>query len=511
MRDRDSGYNRDSAWLSFPVLLAAVVSLSLLPYLERPTAQTLGLWTLIAPALAVALELFGGLAIYADSPTSSQSATMPLIRRVSSIGLILSLLTAAIANLCAVAIVWVKTPAETRTGTAAPAALRTSPLSALATSDAIGQFAKAAGERRVRASPSLGTLTPYTKGMLAKTRCRALPKQLASPVTRSFICTLQANREPRWPACRFIWLLRPVYEHATATFATVQSRADVVAKFPTSGYGRFAITGNGTRAPYVGVASVACGGPRLSDLPPAGNLRVAFVLAEAAAISKYRALFRTVGFDWLAAEYFDRPYIAELFALTSLYDVSQIILNDHRRFARTVSSVSRDDLFDSTAIDALRSFAASDLRLGNRSDGQLGNSRGSCLLAMAASNLATTTVRVHIAPSLITRDLSTADRSIDLTPFKGNSVSLPCTLMSALVTRNMRAAVHYPTTLAGSQLRYAVERGESDREAERAGLSIRAAALTLYLLGFEVSYDAIKNPRQVVGSWPRLELVPARP
>src|SRR5205814_1009773 len=129
------------------------------------------------------------------------------------------------------------------------------------------------------------------------------------------------------------------------------------------------------------------------------------------------------------------------------------------------------------------------IRVGNRSDGQLGNSRGSCLFVATVSGLNRDSVRVHVAPSGVTSDLSTTDRSLVLLPPTKQPISLPCTLVSALVTRNMSQASNYPPELTGPTLPYHIALGESKQDAQRAAYNIRAAALTLYLLGFDVEYN----------------------
>ena len=239
------------------------------------------------------------------------------------------------------------------------------------------------------------------------------------------------------------------------------NRQEVVTKFTASGYGKFALSGGASAAaPYMGVAFVACAVGSLPRPTPTGNLRVAFVLAGVPEIHTYHFLFRTVGFDWVATDHFAEPYIAELFALTSLYDVSKMIY-DKTKFTQTVTSSAQHDLFGIAELEELRQSSQDSVRVGNRSDGQLGNSRGSCLLVADVSGLKAALPKVHVAPSAVTPDLSTADRSLVLLPANAEPISLPCTLVSALVTRNMSAASDFPPALTGTTLRYYPAQGES--------------------------------------------------
>ena len=59
MSDDDNGWRDDWVWLRPFQLVTAVVVLSILPYIDRATAQALGAWVLIAPGLALSIVVFG--------------------------------------------------------------------------------------------------------------------------------------------------------------------------------------------------------------------------------------------------------------------------------------------------------------------------------------------------------------------------------------------------------------------------------------------------------------------
>jgi hypothetical protein len=483
-----------------------VVALSLLPYFSRTVTDSLGRWVAIAPALALAISVLGGLLIHFEETRRPPALRQRRSGQVPSIhmALLAVLVTAVAANLWAVWQIWAApgpvqgaAPEQVR---GAPV-LRTSALDQLGRSPSVLDFASAAGKRPLPSSPSLSVMTAYVSGILATAKCVA-DRQAGSQI-RGFECTLGPSKQPEWPSCRFTWSLSPVTDPSGSTLVSAASRDEVVTKFPHSGFGKYGEDA-GAGAPYIGVAFVNCGGTRVAALPPGGNLRVAFVLSAADDISTYHALFRTVGFDWTSADYFKKPYIAELFALASLYDVSRILYRDR---ALTTLTSTGHELFGQTQIEALRELSLTTLWIGNRSDGQLGNSRGSCLLLADASHLATSTARLIIAPSGVTPDLPTSDRSLILLPKKGGAASLPCTLVSALTTRNMNAARDYPASLQGEALDYLQQKEQSRQDAQRIGFNIRAAGLTLYLLGFRVSYDLGRHPNQVVGFWPRAEFI----
>lgn len=499
---RHSEFESRKAWRSVAELLILVVLLSILPYADREIARSLGGWTLIAPALALSLAFFGGWLIYVElgHERNFDRQKIPLA------ALLIALTTGAALNTWAVATSWIE-GAPMTAGPRTTSKLKTD-LDAVAASPDVERFGKVAGSTGLPSAPSLNVMVPYVKGMLDDVKCTAIEDSKEPAFMGAFECRLRSNTTPEWPACRFIWSLAPIHEGTGATLATAKSRDDVVAKFTRSGYGKFDLSGGPpAAAPYLGVAFIACASGNLPDPPPKGNLRVAFVLANPAQITTYHSIFRTVGFDWVGNDHFVRPYIAELFALTSLYKVSHIIFSDNAKFTQTVTSSDQDDLFGVDEIAALRQMPWGSVRVGNQSDGQLGNSRGSCLLVADVSGLRSGSLRVHVAPSAVTPDLATADRSLVLLPARGEPISLPCTLISALVTRDMSAANNYPAGLTGKTLAYYLVPGESTQDAQRRGYNVRAAGLTLYLLGFGVTFNARKTPPRVVGLWPRAEFV----
>jgi hypothetical protein len=489
-------------------LFLAVVSLSLLPYLSRDTARSLGRWAVVAPGVALALAIFGALLIYLEwqpIPRTDRSS----IRERAAAALLLTLVVGAALNTYTVATVWLDPPQSQKSlkfGTGNPKPPRGSTksnLNDIAALPGVIQFAQAAHEKALPTAPDLTVMLPYIRGMLSRSRCAVLPNPTDPVFTDGFMCTLKRSSSPSWPECHFLWSLSPVYTRGA--LATVSGRDDVVTKFKRGGYGKYMPPGVArSTLPYVGVASVGC--PSGAGKPGTANLRVAFVLSNASQIATYHSAFRTIGFDWIDTDYLPAPYIAELFSLVSLYRVTQIIGTDRTAFRDTMTSSAQDALLDAEALKALRGLQG-DVRVGNRSDGQLGNSRGSCLLAAAAAGLTKDSVRVHVAPSVVTPDLSIADRSLVLIPPTNELISLPCTLVSALVTRNMAQAKNYPGQLTGTQLSYQTDSGESKQDAQRAAYNVRAAGLTLYLLGFDVAYDAAARPGQVVGYWPRSEFI----
>jgi hypothetical protein len=522
MSDRPDYRSGDaSPWISFRELFVAVVLLSILPYFSRDTAQSLGLWTVIAPGVAFWLAVFGGALVlfewrrdgppgqsYRQQRLTWQPADSPRRAYATQLlraALLSTLVVGAGLNTWAVATSWAQGRPKAAEQTTAES--DASDLNAITASPGVQQLTKTGGAKSLPSAPNLKVMLRYITGMLSQARCTATRDPADPPFTSAFVCTVTANKTPRWPRCRFIWSISPVY--ANGRLATVESRVDVVTKFKKSGYGKFGPPGvKPSTAPYLGVAFVACG--KGAARTGKANLRVAFVLSNASQITKYSSGFRTVGFDWIQADHLAKPYVAELFSLASLYKVTQIISTAKEKFTQTMTSSAHDDLFDVKALDALRRIQSGSIRVGNRSDGQLGNSRGSCLLVAAASGLSRDSLRVHIAPSAVTSGLAAADRSLVLLPPTKPAVSLPCTLVSALITRDMSQANNYPAALTGTTLRYRVTKGESKQDAQRAAYDIRAAGLTLYLLGFEVTYDRARTPPQVVGSWPRTAFVAAK-
>jgi hypothetical protein len=490
--------NTDSAaWLHFWELAFAVIALSFLPYLSREAARSLGLWVIIAPGAALALAVFGGRLIYLEGQPPLTSRPVRANRRAEA-ALLLTLVAGAALNIGAVAAVWTKREARPHTSAESIA----SDLNKVAALPGVVQFAGSAITRPLPSTPRLKVMAPYIRGMLSRTMCTARGDRAVLGLPVTFLCTMVPTVASHWPQCRFTWTLSPVY--ARGALATVTSRDDVVNKFSHSGYGKFGLAGGrqGT-SPYVGVAFVGCS--RKPGTVTKANLHVAFVLSTESQIAKYGSALRTVGFDWIEPDHLAAPYIAELFSLASLYKVTRLISSDESKFPQTVTTSAHDDLFDKDAIEALRSIPPEGIRVGNRSDGQLGNSRGSCLLVDMVSGLTTDPARLHVAPSAVTSDLSLADRSLVLFSRKAKPTSLPCTLVSALVTRNMGRARNYPPALTGTRLYYRIAPGQSKQDAQRAAYNIRAAGLTLYLLGFDVTYDS--KALRVVGSWPRSEFI----
>jgi hypothetical protein len=378
--------------------------------------------------------------------------------------------------------------------------LKTSNLDSIASAAGVAEFTKAGWPAGLPVAPSLTRMDSRIVASLGNTRCAAVADPANPAFTAMFECTMQPSPVVQ-AECRFRWSLTPVFETGN-TLATVKDRDDVVAKFPTSGYGKWAVSGPAAAVPYVGVAFVACANGRLPNPIPDWKLRVAFVLADAKDINDFHALFRTVGFDWVARYYFDEAYVAELFALASLYRVSRLVFTSQTSFSQTVTSSAQHDLFGVAAISAFRKLAWNDVHVGNVSGSQLGNSRGACLLVADVSGVASASVAVHVAPSGITPDLTTVDRSLVLLPTGSQPRSLPCTLVSAMISRNMPAK-DYPSSLTGKTLRYYLVEKDSTLAAQRLGYAVRSAALTLYLLGFSVKYNPDVRTTHVSGSWPR--------
>jgi hypothetical protein len=492
------GSREAATWLHFRELFIAVVSLSILPYLSRGTAQSLGHWAVIAPGVALSLALFGGFFIYLDSRLAYSNDPA---RQLLIAALLLTLVVGTGLNTWAVAAVWTK-----REPSQEAAVSKTSDLNDIAGSPDVIRFAEAAGQKKLPSVPNLNVMVPYIREMLSHTTCAATEDSTHLGITHDFECTRRPSRASRGPQCQFTWSLSPVY--AGTALAIVKGRDDVVTKFKhQSGYGKLVLSSaSEATAPYVGVAVVGCAGR--AGKPPRQNLRVAFVLSTASQTTRYKSVFRTVGFDWIEPDYLPEPYIAELFSLTSLYKVTQLISSDKAKFPQTMTTGAHDVLFDRDAIQALRKVPRSSIRVGNRSDGQLGNSRGSCLLVAKTLGLTRDSVRAHVAPSAVTSDLSLADRSLVLLPPGNEPISLPCTLVSALATRSIKPVSNYPAEFSGATLHYRIAPEESRQDAQRAAYNIRAAALTLYLLGFDVKYD--KAAVRAIGFWPRSEFTKTR-
>lgn len=506
MSDDDNRWRDDWVWLRPFQLVTAVVVLSILPYIDRATAQVLGAWVLIAPGLALSIVVFGLLRLCKRpyERTSESSNSDPNYAAVAFLSTYLLVATAL--NCWVVATVWIVTTPKTD---AVVPEMKTSNLEDVVKAKDIQTLAGAGGGP-IASTPKLSYLDADIMNTLRDVTCAHVPNATNSTFTNEFECRMSSDRTLNRPMCRFIWKVGPMFDSGT-DLAIVTNRDDVVSKFTTSGYGRWGLSGGPpSDAPYLGVAFVACAHGSLPSPISEWNLRVAFVLSKLADIKEYNSLFRTVGFDWVTPQYFDRPYIAELFALTSLYRVSGLLFTGNPPLAQTMTSSRHDDLFGVEQLKALRQIALTNVRVGNNSDGQLGNSRGSCLLVASVSGLTDVSgAKVHVAPSAVTPVLSTADRSLVFIPTVSEPISVPCTLVSALVTRDMSSASKYPPALTGTTVRYYLAPGESMRDATRRGFNVRATGLTLYLLGFAVTYDG-KRFAQVTGSWPRDEFIAAR-
>lgn len=490
--------SREAAtWLHFRELFIAVVSLSILPYISRDTAQSLGHWAIISPGVALSLALFGGFFIYLDSRLAYSNDPA---RRLLIATLLLTLVVGTGLNTWAVAAVWTK-----REPSREAAVSKISDLNDIAGSPDVIRFAETAGQKKLPSVPNLNVMVPYIRDTLSYTTCAATEDSTHLGITHDFECTLKPSKAWHGLRCQFNWSLSPVY--AGMALATLQGREDVVTKFHHGGYGKWGPPGTSeATAPYVGVAVVGCASR--AGNPSRRNLRVAFVLSTAAQTTDHKSVFRTVGFDWIEPDYLDEPYIAELFSLASLYKVAQLISSDKAKFPQTLATAAGDVLFDKDAIHALRKVPLGSIQVGNRSDGQLGNSRGSCLLAAKILGLIRDSVPVHVAPSVATSDLSHADRSLVLLPPGTEPISLPCTLLSALATRSINPASNYPAEFSGATLHYRIAPEESRQDAQRAAYNIRAAGLTLYLLGFDVEYG--KDAVRAIGFWPRSEFTKTR-
>lgn len=497
-----------SAWLMVMALVAAVALLAILPYVGREATLVLGRWILLAPALAVTLAATGGFALY-QLFFPHRSAMEESIKRSpgwAGVVLLSALFVAALANLVAVAVLWLAQVPRPPASSAAPVPSRAD-LAVLAANPDMQLLGHALVGSAIPASPQLRVLEPFIRGSLRDVSCDAHFDPSDATVTREFVCTMPAVASPSRPACELRWSVTPIFEANGSSLAVIGTRDDVVTKFSSSGYGMWAVSGKPSTLPsFVGVAFVACEEGKLPSPITSWNLRVAFVVDSAEEVAAEGHIFRTVGFDWIARSYFQRPYLAEVFALASLHSITGLIRNDQVHFVQGLRSLAKDDVLSDAALRALRSRPASMIHVANRSDSQLGNSRGSCLLA--AEMLGTSPgVSVHVAPSAITRDLPTADRSLVVFSAGHDPISVPCSMVSALVTRDMSGAVGYPTALSGGSMQIYSPSGLSSREVQRRGYNIRAAALTLYLLGFSVSYSPARNPDIVAGLWPRAEHV----
>lgn len=499
----------DWGWLSPFELLVAVILLCILPFIDRETARALGPWVFIAPALAALLVCLAWLQLawarFEEDAYRSAKLTKRLARAF------LAILLLAIGLTFWEDVYWIANGPKQ----AVPEKM-TSNLKDALKEKGVQQFGKAMGGS-ITASPNLKLMNPDIRSTLGAAKCKAVSYKKNPGFIKKFQCDMSSDIATQRPQCRFVWKLKPIHE-AGNNLAIVSNRRDVVSKFPSSGYGKWGLSGKPiSKAPYVGVAFVACAADKLRKSQKNWNLHVAFVLSTAEEIENYKSTFRTVGFDWITPQHFARPYQAEIFALTSLYRVTQLIYSGKPPLQQTVTSSKQADLFDVEQLKALRKIPPSEIRVGNNSDWQLGNSRGSCLLAAAASGFTGSSgTELHVAPSVVTPIMSKADRSLVLIPAGGEPISLPCTLFSALITRNMSSASNYPPALTGKLVRYYHSPGESMEESVRSGYATRAAGLTLYLLGFSVKYNPNRSTTHVTGKWPREEFItgtsaPTRP
>ncbi|MDX6444400.1 MAG: hypothetical protein QOH71_1474 [Blastocatellia bacterium] len=503
----DTGHRwRDEwVWLRPFHLITAVAVFSILPYIDRGTAQSLGKWVLIAPILALLIVGFGLVRLVKSGRNSAKTKNKT---DYAAILFLLTFLIATAANCWVVATLWIVAEPIVATPVAT-SEMKTSNLEDAIQAKDVQTLASSSGGGLANAT-NLHYMDPDVRSALKDVKCTHVADATNPTFANEFECNMPSDPAAQRPACRFNWKVTPIVD-AESELAVVSNRQDVVSKFATSGYGKWGLSGGSpNQAPYVGVAFVACSDGSLPNPISNWNLRVAFVLSKAADVRKYNSLFRTVGFDWVTPQYFARPYLAELFALTSLYDVSELVFKGAPPLAQTMTSNRHDDLLGVEELGAFRQVGWTNVRIGNNSDGQLGNSRGSCLLVAAVSGLAKIGgTQVHVAPSAVTPVLSTVDRSLVLMRTGGDPISVPCTLFSALLTRDMSLAKNYPPALTGTSVRYYLSPGESTSDAMRRGFNVRAAGLTLYLLGFGVSYDGKERPAQVTGSWPRDEFIGA--
>lgn len=313
-----------------------------------------------------------------------------------------------------------------------------------------------------------------------------------------FVCSLIDAGERPW---RLEWPVRPVMGPGGELFI-VASRLDLERpEFASGGVAKAGRDGG-----YAGVAIVCPRAPEAAGEASSDctrqQMRVAFNLSSEAALTRFPSLFRTIGYDWIARDRFPaRPYDAETFAIAALYAITRIIAGQDG--ADPVELRAGDEvLFTREALGRWVSgpVAEQGIRVGNRSDYQLGMSRGACALAASPDR------EISVEPAAFTPDLPSMPRSIRL----GDGPSVPCAMFinwriqqldDELRDQIFAAERGFPDGYFSGRLRYHAPPGEFDAQIRQRALALRGTALTLYMLGFETEYSA--SDQRVVGQWPR--------
>ena len=504
-------------WTGLFQLTAAVAFLAGVPYLSRETAGTLGIWALLPALLAVAVAIFGLLVMtrelaafatvkskYRELQSHLTNITHPpksLFTYYITIYLVGLILASGI-NCVAILRVWLP-PAKATTSSTGPKQVdlkefRSNVLAFLSTLDP-------AVDRPSKPQVRGDYLAPQIRQLLQGAPCVAKPGTPGHPI-EELVCSGNISVHDQSLSCEFTWILKPAREGSSQDLVVVRDRMDLV-RFQKSGYGVYAVskTGSGP-VPHIGVAKVACGA--------VAQLDISFVLSSPEDIGEYKSIWRTVGFDWKVPEHYDTPYLPELFALSSLYHLSVLLRNSRDLVPTSRATTEGHVLLSEDAVRKLRALMPNELRVGNRSDYQLGHARGACKLALQSMiSSSQTKVTTHIAPSLFIPSLVNADPSLVALPSDAEVTSIPCApLMATLANIGFPDQLDgYPQTLRSEIVNYELLPGEVHSAARRRVLGTRAAGLTLYLLGFALDAPKVSSndvyPDVVVGRWPRAELL----
>jgi hypothetical protein len=374
-------------------------------------------------------------------------------------------------------------------------------------------------------------------------------------------CTINALLT--MPQLQFKWRLSPVWS-PLGDLRTVQSRQDVIRdEFRMGGVGQ---SPTGEKA---GVATVTCAEPASADPQCDMDLRVAFIISTSNRnkiniatlyqdytdsrqepfssgscekdFNLFPSLFRTVGYDWVKQPGIapSVPFYHEMFAILSLYKISQMIAaSESPDFEEELSDGLRTaDGYEIIPANVVRAYVSNSsckggIRVGNNSDYQLGASRGACSLIhwsvahAKASYLGSAETLADeddqtgsqagrrewaVVPKAFTPMLPNTDRTFILFGDDGGVThSMPCVLVTNWIVNQIpyeglasifRVSNNFPAGYRTGVVAYTLsprEQQDSQRRAEALGL--RASAAVLHMLGFKIVYN---SETQISGMWPR--------
>jgi len=291
--------------------------------------------------------------------------------------------------------------------------------------------------------------------------------------------------------CEFVWPMTRLSEGGKTSVITGRNSV-VQSQFRNGGVAE-------VRGEPAGVAVVSCGGDRA--------IRVTFILSDARATRDHGSLMRTVGFDWVdeREQGIHELYELETFALASLFHISQSVASGARAVKGTDGRVVFSQATAKAAARVRKTYGM--VRVGNNSGNELARSRKACRLGLEAAGITS----AHVAPSEIIESYYGSQAMVVLASASGAGPrSAPCPLVLAWLAGRGAGPARFPTSHTSATIDV-FPGGDTPQAPLQNAVATRAAAVTLYLLGFEVAEPSGSENKGARGYWPRKNLISSPP